>query len=120
MARHGAETLLLKRGQRGATVLRGGDQAHAEAFPVTATDPTGAGDSFGGAVLSALIRGAPLHDAVRWGCAVASFTVEAMGLTGLLRADLAAVRTRAARLGLNDAPWLDGAPLPGATNGAPA
>ena len=57
--------------------------------------------------LSALARGAPLIDAVRWGCAVASFTSEGFGLQGRLRATRESVRERASALGLSATGWLE-------------
>ena len=114
LSEYGVPALLLKAGPRGALVAQAGRRVQIPAVPgIRALDPTGAGDSFAGGVLSALACGAPLDDAVRWGCAVASFTVEAFGpeaLFGLRRAD---VRARAGRIGLVDAPWMQVAPIPG-------
>ena len=107
LAARGPGTLLLKRGAQGADVIDAAGRTTIGAFPAPAVvDPTGAGDAFLGGVASALLRGAPLPDAVRWGCAVASFTVEAFGLAGLLGASREGVAERAAQLGLREAPWL--------------
>lgn len=108
LAEAGAGKLLLKQGPRGADVLTDTLTQHVAAVAgCTLVDPTGAGDSFGGAALSALARGASLIDAVRWGCAVASFTIEGFGLQGLLRATRESVRERASALGLSATGWLE-------------
>ena len=107
---HGADTLLLKRGPAGAEILHAGER---RAIPAVAgcavVDPTGAGDSFAGGVLAALERGAALVDAVRWGNAVASYTIEGFGLDGLWEATPAGVaaRARASAWGRR-AGWRDG------------
>ena len=107
----GADTLLLKRGPAGAEILHAGER---RAIPAVAgcavVDPTGAGDSFAGGVLSALERGAALVDAVRWGNAVASYTIGGFGLDGLWEATAAGVAARARGIGLGEAGWLRGRP----------
>ena len=111
VAAQGPRTLLLKRGARGATVMHEGERIDIGAVMATQlVDPTGAGDSFAGGVLSALARGAALIDAVRWGSAVASCTVEGFGLSALLAARVEEVAVRAARIGLERPRWLVGAP----------
>ena len=96
--------VLLKRGPRGVTVATPAERVHvAAAAGVRVVDPTGAGDAFAGGVLSALWRGDGLVEAARWGCAVASFAVEAFGVQGLLRATPAAVSVRAARIATSPA-----------------
>jgi len=42
-------------------------------------DPTGAGDSYRGGLISGLVRGMDIEDAARIGCVCASFTVECYG-----------------------------------------
>ena len=96
---HGAGTLLLKQGPAGVTIVDGqGARRLPAVADVAVVDPTGAGDTFAGGVLSALRVGASLEEAVRWGCAVASFAVEGFGLEGLWPMDRAAVEQRAAAL----------------------
>ena len=62
------------------------------------TDPTGAGDVFGGAALAALAGGASLEEAARWGSATASFVVEAFGAARLWEIERADVERRAATI----------------------
>ena len=107
LARHGAPALICKQGAAGVEIHWAEGSEHVPAVPrIDVVDPTGAGDSFGGAALSALARGATLTEAARWGCAVASFTVQDFGLAGLLRATLEGARERAGQIGLHDAAWL--------------
>lgn len=97
---HGATTLLLKHGPGGVTIADGEGLRRVPAVPgVTVVDPTGAGDSFAGATLAALAGGAELEAAVRWGCATASFTVEAFGAERLWTLGAEEVEARAASIG---------------------
>lgn len=96
---HGAETLLLKHGPDGVSIVDRSGMRRVPAVPdARVVDPTGAGDSFAGAALSALDSGETLDDAVRWGCAVASFAVEGFGLEGLWTLDRSSVEKRAVAL----------------------
>ena len=94
-ASHGAEALILKRGPLGVDLRTA---ALAERVPAAAparvVDPTGAGDSFGGATLAALASGADLLQAARVGVTVASFTVEAFGPDRLLDVTAAELERR--------------------------
>ncbi len=95
----GAETLLLKHGPEGITLAdAGGLRTVAAARAARVTDPTGAGDVFGGAALAALAAGASLEEAARWGSATASFVVEAFGAARLWEIDRADVERRVAAL----------------------
>ena len=97
---HGPRRFILKRGSRGVDVCEDGEEiARVKAVPgIRAIDPTGAGDTFVGAALSALAQGDSLIEAARWGCAVASFTVEAFGTDGILRASRRLAEERLARV----------------------
>ena len=107
LAAHGATALIRKQGAAGVGIHGRDGSEQVPAVPrIDVVDPTGAGDSFGGAALSALARGATLSEAARWGCAVASFTVQDFGLAGLLQASFENVGERAAQIGLRDAAWL--------------
>lgn len=93
----GPETVVIKQGSRGVEIFAHERYARVSAVPdVDVVDPTGAGDSFTAALLSALAGGADLVEAARWGCAVASFAIEAFGIEGLLGATEAGVRERLA------------------------
>lgn len=82
----GAGAVVLTLGAAGVLV----GQADAVPTPVPAipgevADVTGAGDALVAAVLAAILAGASLPDAVRWGCLAATLTLERVGST---RADL--------------------------------
>ncbi len=99
LTRLGAQTLLLKHGPGGVTLADArGLRRVAAARAARVVDPTGAGDAFAGAALAALARGASLEDAVRWGCATASFVVEAFGMARLWEIGRGDVERRAATI----------------------
>ena len=57
--------LVLKRGERGATVFEDGRATDVPGFPVEVVNGLGAGDAFAAALGHALLRGLPLADGVR-------------------------------------------------------
>jgi 5-dehydro-2-deoxygluconokinase len=59
--------LVLKRGERGATVFEGAEETDVSGFPVEVVNGLGAGDAFAAAVGQGLLRGMPLVEAVRRG-----------------------------------------------------
>ncbi len=76
----GIRNLLLKRGAGG--VLFGsanGDRLSVDAFRVDAVDTTAAGDAFNGAVAVALVRNAPVVEALRYASAAAAISVTRAG-----------------------------------------
>lgn len=87
--------VVLTRAERGATLLTQGTAVDIPALPAEVVDPTGAGDVFAAAFLSALQQGQPPEAAARWACATAAFAIEAPGATGLPTAEM--VRQRLAR-----------------------
>lgn len=88
----GPASLVIKRGEYGAMLWHGGKTFSAPAYPVhRAVDPTGAGDSFAGGMVGFIARAGRVDDitmrrAVIYGSAVASCCVEAVGVTGVLKA----------------------------------
>src|SRR2546423_296334 len=66
-ARVDPPTLVLKRGERGATVYEAGDETDVPGFPVEVVNGLGAGDAFAAAVGRSLLDGLPLVEAVRRG-----------------------------------------------------
>lgn len=96
----GPPVLIIKRGEYGAALFFGNSIFLAHAFPVErVADPTGAGDSFAGAMMGFLAESGAnrelmkkdparfetlLRRAVVGGCAMASFTVEDFGLKRLM------------------------------------
>ena len=59
--------LVLKRGERGATVVQDGEETDVPGFPVDVVNGLGAGDAFAAALGHALLRGGSLVEAVRRG-----------------------------------------------------
>jgi 5-dehydro-2-deoxygluconokinase len=60
-------TIVVKRGERGATVHEGGEETDVPGFPVEVVNGLGAGDAFAAAVGQSLLRELPLVEAVRRG-----------------------------------------------------
>jgi 5-dehydro-2-deoxygluconokinase len=60
-------TLVLKRGERGATVFAGGEETDVPGFPVDVVNGLGAGDAFAAAFGQALLQELTLVEAVRRG-----------------------------------------------------
>ncbi|MCL5109759.1 MAG: PfkB family carbohydrate kinase [Chloroflexi bacterium] len=87
-----ARLLALTRGARGATLFHQGRSIPVAAFPAQEVDPTGAGDVFAAAFLSAYRRETDPLPAARFASCVASFVVERQGSAGV--PTLAQVRQR--------------------------
>jgi 5-dehydro-2-deoxygluconokinase len=62
-----APTLVLKRGERGATVYEAGEVTDVPGFPVDVVNGLGAGDAFAAALGQALLQGSALVEAVHRG-----------------------------------------------------
>lgn len=98
----GPKVLICKRGEYGALLFDDLGIAFVPAFPLeTELDPTGAGDSFAGALLGRLAQmdrfdHTALRDALGYATAVASFCVEGVGTDRLLEVTPAAVAERLA------------------------
>jgi ribokinase len=76
----GPAIVVVTLGDRGAACAeRGEEPFHAEAEPVRAVDATGAGDAFVGSLAYFLGSGAPLVEAVRRSCLVATLSVQKPG-----------------------------------------
>jgi 2-dehydro-3-deoxygluconokinase len=72
-------TVVLTRSAAGATAYDGGTTYDAAAFDVQMVDRLGAGDAFDAGMLSALMDGKPLDEALRYGCAVAALKLTIPG-----------------------------------------
>lgn len=103
----GPKRLVVKRGEYGAMLFDEHGIFFAPAYPLEdEVDPTGAGDTFAGALIGALARegrvdGKSLRHALMLGATVASFCVEGVGTTrvaSLTRDDVAARLTTLASL----------------------
>lgn len=76
----GTRTVVARLGAGGALACApDGSIARSPAFPVEAANPVGAGDTFNGGFVAALVEGRPLAEALRWGNAVAALRVSRPG-----------------------------------------
>lgn len=76
----GAKTVVVKTGSKGAYYDTGKEQGFVEGFPVEkVVDTVGAGDGFAAGVLSALMEGKTLPEAVRRGNAIGAIQVMSVG-----------------------------------------
>ncbi|MCS7286553.1 MAG: PfkB family carbohydrate kinase [Anaerolineae bacterium] len=77
------EILVLTQAEQGATLYWRGKREHFPARPARMVDPTGAGDVFAAAFLIRLHETGDPRRAARFANAVASFSVEAPGVSGI-------------------------------------
>lgn len=100
LRKHGCKTVIIKKGEHGAVLFHEDGLFALPAYPVTELrDPTGAGDSFAGALLGYLAAAgttdfATLKQAMIYGTAVASLTVEAFSTDRLAKAGCREIRAR--------------------------
>ena len=100
----GPKRLIVKRGEFGALLFDSDDTFFVPAYPLEdEVDPTGAGDSFAGALLGYLAQKdatdrATLRQALHTGATVASFCVEAVGTGRLTTLEPGAIRMRMGEL----------------------
>jgi sugar/nucleoside kinase (ribokinase family) len=98
IANFGPKVVVIKKGEHGVLIWAGGELIALPAVPTeAAVDPTGAGDTFAGAMLAALVTGQPFPVAAATGIVAASFTVEGFGVSRLLAAKPADLADRLAR-----------------------
>ena len=96
----GPRFVAIKKGEHGAVLFHEEGMFALPAYPVTELrDPTGAGDSFAGALLGYLAATgstdfATLKQAMVYGTAVASLTVEAFSTDRLAKAGCREIRAR--------------------------
>jgi len=79
------QILFVTLGERGAQVIQSEDVIHVSGQPAVELDPTGAGDTFCGAVLAGLARGEKVEDAARAGVALAAEMIGAVGPARLMQ-----------------------------------
>ncbi|MBN2556832.1 MAG: carbohydrate kinase family protein [Anaerolineales bacterium] len=78
---HGAEMVIIKAGEQGATVYSETWRGHVDILPVESRDATGAGDAFAGGFLLGLAHGWDVRQAALFGSAVGAECVTAYGAT---------------------------------------
>lgn len=77
---HGASCVIIKRGKKGCLIKTDSQEIEIPAYEdAKAIDTTGAGDSFVAGFIWGLKNQMPLEECARFGCAVASCTVEEIG-----------------------------------------
>lgn len=75
----GAKTVALKLGARGALVGDSRQRLRVEPHPCKPVDATGAGDTFGGALLARLVAGDALETAARYAVVAAALSTQGFG-----------------------------------------
>ncbi|WP_105619744.1 5-dehydro-2-deoxygluconokinase [Vallitalea okinawensis] len=71
------QLVIVKRGREGSVAyLENGEKYVGEVFPVDALKTQGAGDSFAGGVISAMIKGRDVVEAMRYGAGAAAIVVQ--------------------------------------------
>ncbi len=101
----GPTIFILKKASLGVEIFEHERRTVISAVPdIAATDPTGAGDTFISALLSALAIGCDLIEAAVWGCAAASFAIEEFGIQGIFGATREAIEDRTALITVNGIP----------------
>jgi ribokinase len=100
LAQGAGRRVLVKQGAAGCTLVGpdGRMAWHMPALPVTARDPTGAGDTFCGGFLAGWARHGDLRQAALCGTVAASFAVEQPGLQGIRAATPAQLAERCTAL----------------------
>lgn len=89
--------VVLTLGSQGALIADDQGAEHVSALaPAAVVDTTGAGDAFVGAFAAALASGLNGRDAVRWGAAAGSLTVESVGAQGAQHVSAEAIAERLA------------------------
>jgi len=78
---HGAKTVIIKAGEKGATIYDQEWSGHIDILPVETRDATGAGDAFAGGLLLGLAHGWNIEQAALFGSAVGAQCVTAYGAT---------------------------------------
>ncbi|MFZ7237071.1 ribokinase [Avibacterium gallinarum] len=75
----GVETVLITLGAKGVFVSHQNQQEIVQGFVVQATDTTAAGDTFNGALMTALLEGKSLNQAIHFAQAAAAISVTRLG-----------------------------------------
>jgi ribokinase len=76
----GVGTVVLTRGEHGATIVSPETTTHIDAFSVEVVDSTGAGDAFNGELATALASGEELSSAVERACGAGALACTALGV----------------------------------------
>lgn len=101
----GPSVFIHKKASQGVEIFEGDRRTRVSAAPdIQAIDPTGAGDTFISALLSAVSQGCELIEGAVWGCAAASFAIEQFGIEGICSATRELVADRTSLITVDDVP----------------
>jgi sugar/nucleoside kinase (ribokinase family) len=73
--------VVITRGPKGALTLRRGEFIETKSFPMQVVDGSGAGDAFAAGLITGLLEGWPLEEALRFASAVGASCTRAVGCT---------------------------------------
>ena len=76
---HGPEIVLVTRGAKGVVAASKDEVVEIDAYDVSVSDTTGAGDTFNAAFLYAIIQGYGLEESVKFGNAASAILIQTMG-----------------------------------------
>ena len=91
----GIKAVIIKKGEHGSLLFSNGDHFNCPGYPLeTVVDPTGCGDSFGGAFISYYAKTRNMRKAMVYGSVIASFNAEGLGLEGIRKTTLHDIEKR--------------------------
>ena len=76
---HGAQTVIVTLGSKGALIVTPKQVTQVDAYAVDVVDTTAAGDAFIGGFATALLQGRSLEESVRYGCACGALAATKFG-----------------------------------------
>lgn len=82
---YGVSNVIIKLGANGCLLKNAKEALRLPGYPVNAVDATGAGDNFLAGFVSEILRGSPLHDALRFANACGAICATAIGAGTALR-----------------------------------
>jgi sugar/nucleoside kinase (ribokinase family) len=98
IAKLGPKWVVVKKGEHGVLIFADNEFIALPAFPVeNVVDPTGAGDTFAGALIASLFTGQSFASSVATGIVAASMTVEKFGTFRIEKATRTDLDERLAR-----------------------
>lgn len=78
---HGANTIIITRGEKGTVAAKGHEVWHADAFKVATIDPSGSGDAFTAGIITGILRGWDMPRTLAYGGALGASATFAIGTT---------------------------------------
>lgn len=79
--RHGADTVIITRGEQGAVAGRADQRWSSGSYPEQGVDPSGAGDAFTSGVIASILAGREMPDLLRYAAAIGVSATRAVGTT---------------------------------------